>query len=55
MNELEKKARERMEKNSFMLHNYMELESVEMDRAVFRLEIRPESQNPYGMVHGGAI
>ena len=55
MNELEAKARSRAEKNAFMLHNYMELESVEPDRAVFALTIRPESCNPYGMVHGGAI
>lgn len=45
----------RMHKNSFMLHNHIELESVEKDRAVFKLDIRPESCNPYGMVHGGAI
>ena len=45
----------RMKKNAFMLHNYIELESVERDRAVFKLEIRPESCNPYGLIHGGAI
>lgn len=55
MNELEQRTRERMKKNKFMEHNHIELESVEPDRAVFRLEIRPESRNPYGMVHGGAI
>ncbi len=55
MNDLERQTRERMEKNTFMLHNYIELESVEMDRAVFRLDVRPESCNPYGVVHGGAI
>lgn len=53
MNELEEKTRSRLERNAFMLHNYMELESVEPDRAVFALTIRPESCNPYGMVHGG--
>ena len=31
------------------------LETVEPDRAVYRLDIRPESLNPYGMVHGGAL
>ena len=31
------------------------MESVERDRAVFKLTIRPESKNPYGMIHGGAI
>lgn len=55
MNELEMKTRERVQANAFMLHNHIELESVEQDRAVFRLTIRPESKNPYGMVHGGAI
>ena len=44
-----------MRKNAFMLHNYIELERVEKDRAVFKLDIRPESCNPYGLIHGGAI
>ena len=55
MNELEQKTRQRLGKNAFMLHNFIELESVEPDRAVFRLDIRPESRNPYGLLHGGAI
>ena len=41
--------------NAFTLHNFIEAESVERDRAVFRLDVRPESLNPYGMVHGGAL
>lgn len=45
----------RLEKNAFTAHNFMELETVERDRAVYRLEIRPESWNPYGIVHGGAL
>ena len=48
-------TRERMRNNAFMHYNHIELESAEKDRAVFKLEIRPESKNPYGMVHGGAI
>ena len=48
-------AETRMRKNAFMLHNYIELERVEKDRAVFKLDIRPESCNPYGLIHGGAI
>ena len=40
-------AETRMRKNAFMLHNYIELERVEKDRAVFKLDIRPESCNPY--------
>ena len=45
----------RLKENAFTAHNFMELESVEPDRAVYRLEIRRESCNPYGMVHGGAL
>ena len=52
---MEARTRERLRKNAFMLHNHIELESVERDRAAFRLDIRPESRNPYGLVHGGAI
>lgn len=55
MDDLTTETRKRMERNAFMLHNYMELESVETDRAAFTLQIRPESCNPLGMVHGGAI
>lgn len=55
MTEIEERIREREKKNGFMRHNFIEMESVERDRAVFRLTIRPESKNPYGMVHGGAI
>ena len=55
MDELTRRTNERLEENAFMRHNYITLEAVEPDHAVFRLEIRPESKNPYGMVHGGAI
>ena len=55
MTEIEERIQERQKKNGFMHHNFIEMESVERDRAVFRLTIRPESKNPYGMVHGGAI
>ena len=47
--------RERLKENAFTVHNFYELEAVERDRAVYRLDIRPESLNPYGMVHGGAL
>ena len=53
--QIRQNTEQRMRKNAFMLHNHIELESVDKDRAVFRLDIRPESCNPYGMVHGGAI
>lgn len=55
MNELEQATRERTAANAFMHYNHIELVSVEQDRAVFSLTIRPESKNPYGMLHGGAI
>ncbi|MEY8387155.1 PaaI family thioesterase [Oscillospiraceae bacterium 38-13] len=41
--------------NAFTTHNFIRLESAERDRVVYRLDIRPESRNPYGMVHGGAM
>lgn len=53
--EIAQKLSERIRKNAFMQHNFIQLESIEPDRAVFRLEIRPESRNPFGMVHGGAL
>ena len=55
MNELEETMRERLKKNQFMSYNHIELEHVEPDYAVFRLDIRPESRNIFGMVHGGAL
>ncbi|MCI8971350.1 MAG: PaaI family thioesterase [Oscillibacter sp.] len=41
--------------NAFTDYNFIKLEAAEADRAVYRLDIRPESRNPYGMVHGGAL
>ena len=41
--------------NAFTAHNFIQLDSAEPDRVVYRLDIRPESWNPYGMVHGGAL
>lgn len=55
MDNLLERTRERLARNAFMHHNHMELESVRQDRAVFRMDIRPESMNPFGMVHGGAL
>ena len=51
LEELMKKERA----NSFAVYNHMEIVLAERDHAVFRLTIRPESKNPYGMVHGGAL
>ena len=55
MNEREIRTEDLMRGNAFMFHNYIEMESAERDKAVFKLVIRPESKNPYGIVHGGAI
>ena len=56
MNQEEKQLQElRLRENAFTRHNFFVLETVERDRAVFKLTIRPESKNPYGMIHGGAI
>ena len=55
MSQLTEEMEKRMKDNTFMHYNHIELESLELDRAVFKLEIRQESRNNYGMVHGGAI
>ena len=55
MNQEEKQLEKlRLRKNAFTAHNFYELETVEPDRAVYRLDIRPESLNPYGMVDDAA-
>lgn len=41
--------------NRFASYNHIEPEFVEPDHVIFRLDIRPESKNPYGVVHGSAI
>ena len=48
-------ARETERMNQFAVYNHIEMVEVEPDHAIFRLNIRPESKNGYGMVHGGAI
>jgi len=55
MDQLEKDARKLQGANGFAKHNFIEGEPVSQDEAVFTLEIRPESRNPYGVIHGGAI
>ena len=50
-----KEALELQHSNLFAKHNHIEGVSVERDCAVFELTIRPESRNPYGLVHGGAL
>lgn len=41
--------------NTFMHYNFNEQAELEQDYAVCKLDIRPESLNPFGMVHGGAL
>lgn len=55
MDDLLTRTRERLSRNAFMAYNHMELESVRPNCSVFRMVIRPESRNPFGMVHGGAL
>lgn len=53
--ELARMAEERARDNAFMHHTGIEMVEVDTDYAKYRLTIRPESKNPYGLLHGGAI
>lgn len=53
--EISEQQQEAIRRNTFSRHNFNELESVEPDHAVYRLEIQKESLNTYGMVHGGGL
>ena len=44
-----------MLENPFMQYNHIEIGSVELDRASMTLDIRKDSTNIYGFVHGGAL
>ena len=55
MAELDAFVRERVKKNAFTNYNHIVVESITEDGGVLRLDIRPESKNPHGMVHGGAM
>ena len=57
MEDMEKRRLEALKlgPNAFTDYNSIQLESAERDLVVYRLDIRPESRNPYGMVHGGAL
>ena len=48
-------VREKEANNKFVVHNFIRMVSVTKDEAVFSLDIRDESKNSFGMVHGGAI
>lgn len=39
--------------NYFMIHNYMKLTELWEDHAVVELEVRKESKNLFGGIHGG--
>ena len=47
--------REKEMNNKFVVHNHIKMVSVKKDEAIFSLDIREESKNSFGMVHGGAI
>lgn len=55
MTALEQSIHEIIRRNGFTVYNHMELELAEPDHTVFRMEIRPDNTNSYGMVHGGAL
>ncbi len=42
-------------RNAFMLHNHIRNYSTGPDRAEAVLDIVPESLNPFGVLHGGAL
>lgn len=52
---LEEIKTKRLNLNRFMTYNFIELTVLELDRAECRLTLRPESTNPNGMLHGGAL
>ena len=44
-----------MLENPFMQYNHIEIEAVELDKASMTLDIRRDTTNIYGFVHGGAF
>lgn len=55
MSTLEEIKNNRILQNHFMTYNFIELSTLEQDRAECRLTLRTESTNPYGILHGGAL
>ena len=51
----ELRDQERTGDNAFAAFNHLELSELEEDRCVFRLDVRDESKNPFGFVHGGLL
>lgn len=52
---LEEVKNRRASLNRFTVYNFIDLSVLEKDRAECRLTLRPESTNPLGMLHGGAL
>ncbi|BAK97227.1 hypothetical protein OBV_00290 [Oscillibacter valericigenes Sjm18-20] len=52
---LEEIKNKRLSLNRFTIYNFIDLSILEKDRAECRLTLRPESTNPLGMLHGGAL
>lgn len=52
---LEEIKNKRLSLNRFTIYNFIDLSVLEKDRAECRLTLRPESTNPMGMLHGGAL
>ena len=55
MSQAYERAKMIQERNTFALHNAIELESADENCVVMRLEINDKSKNPLGIVHGGAM
>lgn len=55
MNQLMERVKDFLRDNHFVFQNYMELESIEPDKAVIRLTIQADVCNAYGVVHGGTL
>lgn len=53
--QLMEKERDFTARNHFAAHNGMRMTALEPDQAEFRMEVRPESCNPMGIIHGGAL
>ncbi len=54
-NDIESKARQVFYETGFGRHNGVELELLERDHAKVYLTISPNSLNPFGGIHGGAM
>lgn len=41
--------------NRYMSHNHIRIDKVESDHCIVKVELREESKNLYGFVHGGLM